>query len=160
MPSNKFAEPLRLEPRFSRRFATALALLYGGALLCLALPLQLPPLLRLALVLTLFLSAYQSLRRHFLASPLPKYLTLHHDRMVLPDEREAAILPDSFVHPWLIVLNLKVEKQRLSLVLFPDSLPPDDFRRLRVRLLHPLTEPGKKAAKPGWWQRWRRWWRP
>jgi hypothetical protein len=49
---------------------------------------------------------------------------------------EARVLGSSFVSPVLTILNLKVAGARLrrSVVVAPDSLPPDDFRRLRVWL--------------------------
>ncbi|MEB4592574.1 protein YgfX [Candidatus Thiothrix sp. Deng01] len=42
---------------------------------------------------------------------------------------------NSFLHPWLCVLNLRSQTGKLySLVLFPDSLPQDLWRQLRVRV--------------------------
>jgi toxin CptA len=48
----------------------------------------------------------------------------------------ATVLGSSFVSPWLTVLHLKLEGRRfvLPVVLLPDSLAADDFRRLRVWL--------------------------
>jgi hypothetical protein len=40
---------------------------------------------------------------------------------------------DSYAHPWLTVLNF-TGARRCSVVLLPDSLDPETFRRLRVRL--------------------------
>lgn len=52
-------------------------------------------------------------------------------------------LGSSFVSPWLTVLNLKLPDRRLAthVVLLPDMLGPDEFRRLRVWLKwgHALT---------------------
>jgi toxin CptA len=47
-----------------------------------------------------------------------------------------AVQPDTFVSPWLTVLRYRLPGQRWSqsLVILPDSLPADDFRRLRVWL--------------------------
>jgi hypothetical protein len=44
--------------------------------------------------------------------------------------------PDSFVQPYLIVLafSKRTQKSRLSVAIFPDSLPAGDFRELRVLL--------------------------
>lgn len=42
---------------------------------------------------------------------------------------------DCLVHPWLIVLNFRLDdSSRRSLMLLPDSLSPEIARRLRVRL--------------------------
>ena len=48
----------------------------------------------------------------------------------------ATVLRSSFVLPWLVVLHLRLEGRRLMLpvVLLPDSMGNDDFRRLRVWL--------------------------
>jgi toxin CptA len=50
--------------------------------------------------------------------------------------RAATLLPASVVMPWLVVLHYRVEDngQTHHLVMPPDSLPSDDFRRLRVWL--------------------------
>lgn len=49
---------------------------------------------------------------------------------------DAEILGSSFVSPWLTVLNLKLSQRRLPahVVLLPDMLDHDEFRRLRVWL--------------------------
>jgi toxin CptA len=49
----------------------------------------------------------------------------------------AKVLASSFVSPWLVVLHLKLAKRRfmLPLVLLPDAMGDEDFRRLRVWLL-------------------------
>ncbi len=46
----------------------------------------------------------------------------------------AELRSDSYVHPWLVILNFKTTTARTSVILFPDSLHDEDFRRLRVRL--------------------------
>jgi len=50
--------------------------------------------------------------------------------------QEAALLGTSFVTPWLTILNLRFSARRWPqhVVLTPDALPQDDFRRLRVWL--------------------------
>ena len=53
----------------------------------------------------------------------------------LDDATAVSVLASSVVHPWLSVLHLKAPTgERHNLVLWPDSLNPDDFRRLRVFL--------------------------
>jgi toxin CptA len=46
------------------------------------------------------------------------------------------ILGSSFVQPWLTVLHLRLDgrKRMLPVVLFPDALPHEAFRRFRVWL--------------------------
>lgn len=49
---------------------------------------------------------------------------------------EAAILPSSFISPYLTVLNLKIETERRArhVVLLPDAMDAEQFRQLRVWL--------------------------
>nr|WP_199066345.1 protein YgfX [Chromobacterium sp. ASV5] len=65
-------------------------------------------------------------------------LTLHY-----PDGREepAQVLDDSFVSPWLIVLNVKAAGRRRSVMLWPDSAAAEGRRQLRVYLLWFAAEP-------------------
>lgn len=48
----------------------------------------------------------------------------------------ALLKANSFVTPWLIILNFKLENQRFgkSILFFPDSLDATTFRRLRFFL--------------------------
>lgn len=50
---------------------------------------------------------------------------------------QGKLLPESFVKPWLVVLNFRTGSwfSTKSLILPPDSLDPDVARRLRVHLL-------------------------
>ena len=52
------------------------------------------------------------------------------------DWQPAEVRGSSFVQPWLTVLHLGLAGRRggLALVLLPDMLPREDFRRLRVWL--------------------------
>jgi len=45
------------------------------------------------------------------------------------------ICGDTLVTPWLVLLNVRIDGDgRRSVVILPDSLPREDFRRLRVLL--------------------------
>ena len=50
-------------------------------------------------------------------------------------------VPGSFVHPWFTTVLWRADGARFSrsVIVLPDSLPPDQFRELRV------------------WLKWRRW---
>ena len=52
------------------------------------------------------------------------------------DWQDAALLGTSFVAPWLTILNFRFSTRRWPqhVVLTPDALSQDDFRRLRVWL--------------------------
>lgn len=49
---------------------------------------------------------------------------------------EGVLLGSSFISPWLTILNLRPEEQwqTVSLVILPDAVKQEDFRRLRVLL--------------------------
>lgn len=49
----------------------------------------------------------------------------------------ADVLGSSFVKPWLTILHLRLEGRRsmLPVILLPDCMPTEDFRRLRMWLL-------------------------
>jgi len=52
------------------------------------------------------------------------------------DVLEADLLPTTFVHPLLVVLNFRAANplRRVSVVLLPDAIATTQFRRLRARL--------------------------
>jgi len=51
----------------------------------------------------------------------------------------AELLPGALVHPWLTVLTLRARGRRCRVVLLPDTIAAEDFRRLRARLLLAAT---------------------
>ena len=58
------------------------------------------------------------------------YLTTVNNAKIL-----ASLLPSSFCSNFLIILNyIDINKQKYSVIITPDCLSRDDFRRLRVRL--------------------------
>ena len=68
--------------------------------------------------------------------------------LVRSDDTEygAQLLASSMVTAWLTVLSFRLETgQSLSLLILPDSLSPDQYRRLRVR----LKVSGNKALAHG-----------
>ena len=91
------------------------------------------------MVATLAITA--SLRSVFARSRPPKELRLvSEDRLEVggrSNDRSAAnILPDSVVFPWVVVLRYRVEglRRATNVVLFPDQMANDDFRRLSLWL--------------------------
>lgn len=141
MPYNPFAAPLRIEAGFSRRFALVTGMIHAVALVLLFPP-DLPWWLKVLFFCAVCGSAWHSFYYHVLRrNPLlPRTLVMLDDYLMTDGEQEAEILGSSFVHPQLIVLNLKLHTgKRTRLVLFPDSLDKNGFRRLRVRLLHRLA---------------------
>lgn len=126
----------------SRLLAGLLMGMHGVcALLVLLLPLAWP------LQLTLLMIVAASLAYHWLrdvSQRLPASVNGLHlatdgtfsVRLRQGDWVSAEVLGTSFVKPWLTVLNLKLEGRRfmLPVVLLPDALNHDDFRRLRAWL--------------------------
>lgn len=135
-------KPLRATLLPSRRLA---ALLTGMHMLA-VLPLVLVPLdaaLRLALSLALVVSLICYGYRHVLRKSGEAVDGLHlaadgtfSVRLRQGGWQPAEVRGSSFVQPWLTVLHLSLEGRRfgIALVLLPDMLPCEDFRRLRVWL--------------------------
>lgn len=87
------------------------------------------------------LAIIASLLRTFARSRPPKGLWLvSEDRLEVDeggDNRAAvSVLPDSVVFFWVIVLRYRVDglPRAMSVVLFPDQMANDDFRRLSLWL--------------------------
>lgn len=151
MSSSGYAAPLRLELRRSRRLALYLAVIHAGALaLVPLLPLGVPVGALLAALILLCLVRNVSTR---------VLMRGRRDIVALVWTREGdwrlqerggrlhvcRLRPGSYVHPGLTVLNFSGGR-RCSVVLLPDSLEPETFRRLRVRLgLH-----GHDGEVPGY----------
>lgn len=107
-----------------------------AALVCLWAPW--PWIVRLALLALLLLLAMLAYRR---LSNSVHSLRLAGDGLlsVRFNGQEQAYFPmllksGATVHPWLTVLRLQYEAHPLNLIITPDSIDPDDFRRLRVWL--------------------------
>jgi toxin CptA len=131
---------LRLAP--SRRLAWLLGLSHAGAML-LSWVTPLKWWLSLALSLAALGSLRHGLRYHALRSAPGALvgLELRPDGSAAVQDRrgrwrEARLLGSSFVSPGLTIINLTVAGARLrrSLVVAPDSLSTNEFRRLRVWL--------------------------
>ena len=134
---------MRLQPVFSRLLACWLISLHLLGLLVLW-QLQLHLLLKVAL--SLFLLAYfiWQVRHHLLRNTRSaiREVLLDADgtwRLILNKgtKIEGELLPESFVKPWLVVLNFRTGSwfSTSSMLLPPDSLDPDVARRLRIHLL-------------------------
>ena len=139
---------MRLEPRFSKRFATLLMIIHGGAILLLlplelSLPIELALTFKSSLGLLVLASALHTTHRHLLLIDHPlygcvlEYNEVERDLWVtIESGAKVRIASGSFSHPQLIVL--RVEGQTGALIIFPDALNVLTFRRLRVYLRHAL----------------------
>ncbi len=139
--SAKYATALSLEPRPSRRFALFTAATHGVAA-AVMVSAGMAWWIDILLCTLIAASAAYIYMRHVRLTHARAVLRLtwtrHGDwRLVYADgvAQTAELQGDSYVHPWLVVLNFSLQpKGRASVVLFPDSLHEEDFRRLRVRL--------------------------
>ena len=132
MSSRESAAPLRLELRPSRRRRQWRRLTHLAALA--SLPLLQSCWLAAAVFGAVALSWHASRRE-----PALTLLWQGDGRWSLFEdggEYGAALAEHPFVQPWLVILPLRVEGLRRvrRIAVFPDSLPEQDFRRLRVRL--------------------------
>lgn len=150
MSSPAYAAPLRLDLRRSRRLALYLAAAHAGALAFIPfLPLGNVTGALLAILVLLCLARSGSARVLMRGDGDVVALVWERDgewRLVERGGRTRVcrLRPDSYVHPWLTVLNFAGER-RCSVVLLPDSLDRDTYRRLRVRLGLRRAEPAGSA---------------
>lgn len=146
-------DPVILQPSY-RLAAMLLAVHAAAAGLLVMLPL--PSWVMPAAVLTLFASAIHAVRRHALLRGRQAITALAFSdretlRVSLRDGSSHAgrVLGSSTVGTTLTILNLALDGRRLPahVVVLDDSLPADDFRRLRVWLRWG-TRPAQERATP------------
>jgi toxin CptA len=122
--------------------ALVLLFMHGGALLVIP-PLRLPVWLALLLSVAVIASLTYTLTTHALLVSRRAIVQLIWDAegkwtlLTLKGERLTAQLqPTTYLHPHLVILNFRLGKlwERRAVVLLPDSVDADTFRRLRVRL--------------------------
>jgi toxin CptA len=127
--------------RPSRYLAALLIIAHSTTLAALILlPLPLWTIASLAMLI-LFSMAYHVWRDAWLAAPSSAVaLKLEDEHAVLTTRAggqvEGTLLADSFVTPWLTVLNVLPQDARIarSIVILPDTLDAESFRQLRVWL--------------------------
>lgn len=144
MSSPKFAAPLQLDPRPSRYLAHTGLILHGGALAVLA-ALALPWWAVLGVSGAVLGNFVLFFRTHVLRASAHAVVKLIWDErggwtVVTPRGPVDAVLSaDSVVYPRLVILRFVTgggwfARRRLSVILLPDSLDAETFRRLRARL--------------------------
>ncbi|MBI2778783.1 MAG: hypothetical protein HYX62_03215 [Gammaproteobacteria bacterium] len=160
MSSLKSAAPLQIDLRYSPRLAGLVLLAHGGALALLP-PLALPVWQMLLLAGVILASLTYTLNTHALLRDKRAILRLVWDcnddwKLHTAGGKEivARLLPGSYVHPLLVVLNFELDyadiqerlppwARRRSVVLAPDSSDAVTLRRLRARL-HIFSPKNKK----------------
>jgi toxin CptA len=133
--------PLKLTPYFSARLACYLLATHLLAFVTITLLVR-PWWLALGLVIGTLFSLIYSYRAHLLyrgkrtirsaeMNGQNEWLITQTDGV----EIAAELQPSSYIHPLLSLLNFRSEQGReRSLILLPDGIDGDTFRRLRVRL--------------------------
>lgn len=142
-----FTAPLRLKPRFSKRFALILIVTHGGALLLLLLitlpfSIELVLVIKLCIGLLVLASTLHTTRRHLLLINHPLFrCVLYYDeyecciRVQLQSGKEIPIASSRYIHPQLVIF--RVENSHIdALIIFPDALDVQTFRQMRVHLRH------------------------
>lgn len=149
MSSQKYAAPLALEISPSWLFAALLLGVHGVALILIFLIPQLPLEVCGVLAAALAAHAWISVSRHALLrarrsvvrvlwTATNTWLLSLHDGTA----SDAQLLPGSFVHPLLTVLNFRITRwRRVSVVIFPGRVDAEMFRKLRVKLRLTRTSP-------------------
>lgn len=167
MSNKNYASPLRLEIKNSRWLIAAVSLMHFGALVMLLVSV-LPALLNILLIIMVFFSwlafvsvnsqklFFQPYRNLF---PPLKNAVWKHDglwELEVADgtQLQAELSGNSFIHPWLTIVNLKLIQQpwyrrHRSLIFLPDNTDAESFRRLRVRLRQLSTKDPDNSPVPG-----------
>lgn len=131
---------IRIEPS---RFLAGLLILVHALAAALLYPLALPEMLKLALAAAIAVSGVHSVMKTALLKWRNAIVALEIDNegMALRERnaeqwRPCRVLGTTFVSSYLTVLNLRLLKGGAvrHVVMLPDNVDQDDFRRLRVRL--------------------------
>ncbi|MBI5463075.1 MAG: hypothetical protein HY941_12890 [Gammaproteobacteria bacterium] len=137
MSSNAYAAALRLElkPSRLRRYWRWLT-----HLIAIATVPMLQSFWLIAIVLTVvLLSLYRS--RGAAEITLLWHSDGHWSLFENDSEIDAILAEGAFIQPWLVILPLRLDNRHRvrHIAIFPDMLPAQDFRRLRVRLRNANT---------------------
>jgi hypothetical protein len=135
-----FNIPLRIPVKRSRWLLSGISLAHGGAV-CLLWPVALPVGLKIIFLLMICISFINSMHKHLYFrnnnSPVELFLN-DEDEWLLTTRKngtyEVQLHAEHYVHPWLVVLLFSTEARNHTIILTPDMIHPDVFRRLRVRL--------------------------
>ena len=136
-----YASPLVLEPGVSRYLKLYLNVIHALALTVLVTPLNLPLMFRFMLAVIIVGSFIWHWRRSRLNDParvvrlvweVDGDWTLWWNDAT---QRVAQLRPETYESTWLVILHFQLQAGgRLSVVILPDMLDRQSYRRLRVRL--------------------------
>lgn len=136
-----YTSPLVLEPGASRYLILYLVVIHALALAVVAVPLKMPVALRFALAVAIVISFIWQWRRSREHDParIHRLVWEADDDWTLwrndSTELVGQLRPDSYESTWLVILRLQLEQGGWrTVVLLPDMLDRQSFRRLRVRM--------------------------
>ncbi len=148
MLPNRSDKPLALEPVPSRYLFCFGLILHLLALVALLLPMELPVVMRLAMFAGLLFSLYRFWQHRQGPAGIEKIILTADGVWKLAGQKGldvAELREDSYCSRWLVILRFRTRLGRSrQQLLLPDSLPADDFRRLRVRLMQ-VTADGRQG---------------
>lgn len=139
MSSTPFAGPLRLEPQVSRLLTRFLFLLHALALAA-AWTAPLSWLVKAVLTAAVLIGGWRELRRQRgVRDGMLLRVIWGADGTwnvcVNGQWQSASLEPDVHEHPLLVILPLRTEEGRVRrIVIAPDAIDADSYRRLRVRI--------------------------
>jgi len=137
---SKFTDDIDINPRFSKRLIGILIILHSGMALVLLMPMSLSLSTKWFIFIFLIISLLHTIRQALFIDCILCGAILHYDTLWVKTSEKAELL-ESYAHPLLIILRAKTKDgKKHSLVLFPDSLDKETFRRIRVRLRHVFVE--------------------
>lgn len=143
MSSSRFGETVDIHIGRSKMLGGALIVVHAGAVVLLGVT-TLPFWAQLLIAASVLVSVWHAFSRYVILRGADAITGLHCDgtnqwrvRFRAGHSAPATILPSSYVHPWLVVLNLRINKRGRcrSSILLRDNIDAQAFRRLRVRLL-------------------------
>ena len=146
MPAT-YATPLLLEPGPSRTLRVCLILVHAAAVMILPF-IPIPLWTALLLICLMLFSLRRATRQHVTRGHPGSLRTVQWRaarscRLYLSSGSaiEASLMPQAFVLPWLVIMHFSSGRGRVHhLVLLPDMLDPQVFRRLRVRLMIEMNQ--------------------
>ena len=146
MTSPETVKPLHLVLESSRILAAALIVAHAGAF-AIVCTLAVPVVVRAVLTVAVLILGARVWREHLLhAGGAIRELKVRTDATMevrMGEEwREATLHTADVVQPWFTVLVLRVAGGAHSVLLLPDNVAAEDFRRLRVYLNLGALSPG------------------
>ena len=147
MPQNIFTKPLDLSPKASPQIWMMVVIPHLLALSLVLIAMFKSPLIVVILSLVIIFSLFYFLRLFVFKSLKKSVRSIHQDSVnnwyvvaANSAQQSALLLPSSFVSKLLIMLNYTgINNVKYSVLITPDCVSEDEFRRLRVRLKKALN---------------------